>query len=825
MVFAIEMVYVPVGDFFAGDNATSTIAFKQGSTDTDPWWIGSENEMSVTNTTGNVTGTGEKAAVYYYPGDGDAAGSVFTIPAAFPKGYQAHYMMKGEISQGQWVGFFNTLTATQKSTRDITSASGKNSDDLTYRNNLSWSSGDATLPDQGGGATYEAVAMNYISWADLTAYLDWSGLRPMSELEFERAGRGPYRAESGEYAWGSASLTQATSLSNSGLPSERAQSGANAAYGGHASVQGPLRVGSFAYGVATRMDAGGGYYGAMELSGNLWERAVTVGNSTGRSFAGRNHGNGVLDNSGNPDVSTWPGTGATGSGLRGGNWDVISAYARLSDRYGATSTNSSRIQQGGGRGVRSIHLSSYFCGGDGTAGNPYSICDLDSLRSMAFAPTASFIITSDIDASATANSNGGAGWLPIGTSAAPFTGTLDGQNRVISGLKIYRPTGDNIGLFGVASATSTIKNINFTNVGIVGRNYVGSTAGQSSGVIQNVTVQGSVQGTDQVGGIIGYLGTATGSIVNSSAYTIEVSGTTHIGGIAGFIAASANITTSWSSGTVTGNYTGGSKIGGLVGRLSDATISRSYSSATVNGNTEVGGLVGKAYKFGAGYCTIEYSHASGSVTSRGSTAVNAGFGDGAGGLLGVSGECLVIRKSYATGNVTSDHTSGAVLGGLIGQTNWGGQQTIEDSYATGNVTYTGSNGFLAGLAVGVGGSIRRSYATGTVNGPSSTAAGLARTAGTVSDSFSTGVVTGKAGSSSAGLISAKNVLTNSYWLKPSGSPYSCFATNSNPGSPATCTDVTDSSFFSQAGGTLYSTWDFSTVWTFPAGGGLPILRE
>ena len=61
--------------------------------------------------------------------------------------------MKGEISQGQWVGFFNTLTATQKSTRDITSATGKNTDNLTYRNNVSWSSGDATLPDQGSGAT------------------------------------------------------------------------------------------------------------------------------------------------------------------------------------------------------------------------------------------------------------------------------------------------------------------------------------------------------------------------------------------------------------------------------------------------------------------------------------------------------------------------------------------------------------------------------------------------------------------------------------------------------------------------------------------------
>ena len=351
-VFAVEMVYVPQGGFFAGDNATSSNAFRQGSTDNDPWWIESENAISVTNSTGNGTGSGEKAAVYYYPGGGDAAGSVFAIPAPFPKGYQAYYMMKGEISQGQWVAFFNTLTATQKSTRDVTSASGKNSDALTRRNNVSWSSGDATLPDRGGGATYEGVAINYFSWADLTAYLDWSGLRPMSELEFERAGRGPYRAVSGEYAWGSTSITQATSISNSGFTSERAQSGSNAAFGIHASVQGALRVGSFAYGVATRIASGGGYYGAMELSGNIEERAVTVGNSTGRSFAGRYHGNGVLDSSGNPNVSTWPGTGAAGAGLRGGDWNSGSTLARLSDRSYATLTDSSRWICFGGRGVR-----------------------------------------------------------------------------------------------------------------------------------------------------------------------------------------------------------------------------------------------------------------------------------------------------------------------------------------------------------------------------------------------------------------------------------------------------------------------------------------
>ena len=356
-VCAIEMVYTPAGSFFAGDNATSTSSFKQGSSDTDPWYIGSEGAITTANAAGTGTGLAETAAEYYYPGStggGDAAGSVFTIPAAFPKGYQAHYMMKGEISQGQWVGFFNTLTATQKSTRDITIiGNGKGTDNLIRRNNVSWSSGDATLPDQGSGATYTAVAMNHINWPDLTAYLDWSGLRPMSELEYERAGRGPYRAVSGEYAWGSTSITQATSISNAALPSERAQSGANAAYGNHASVPGPLRVGSFASGgVATRIDAGAGYYGAMDLSGNVYERPVTVGTSTGRSFEGRYHGNGALDSSGNPDVSTWPGTGAAGSGLRGGGWNHNSTVARLSDRTFAAMADAGRDRNYGGRGVR-----------------------------------------------------------------------------------------------------------------------------------------------------------------------------------------------------------------------------------------------------------------------------------------------------------------------------------------------------------------------------------------------------------------------------------------------------------------------------------------
>ncbi len=355
-VFAIEMAYVPPGAFFAGDNALATAAFRQGSSDTDPWYIGSESAITTGTQAGSGTGLGETNSEYRYVSNSnsgeDATGAVFTIPAAFPKGYQKFYIMKGEISQSQWVAFFNTLTTTQKIARDST-VSGKNSDNLVFGNNVSWTSGDATLPDQGGGSTYASVAMNYLRWADLAAYLDWAGLRPMSELEFEKAGRGPYRAVSGEFAWGSSLITGATSISNAGKSNEAPGAAANCVYNNSGGVQGPMRVGAMAHGDATRIESGAGYYGVMDLTGNLWERPVTVGNATGRGFNGAKHGNGMLTLSGDADVTSWPGTNTVGAGFRGGNWYDGASHARLSGRALAASTTTDRSHNRGGRGVRS----------------------------------------------------------------------------------------------------------------------------------------------------------------------------------------------------------------------------------------------------------------------------------------------------------------------------------------------------------------------------------------------------------------------------------------------------------------------------------------
>ena len=331
-VFAIEMVYVPQGAFYAGDNATSNASLKQGSSDSDPWYV-NDSEAMVMN-----------GVEFYYVSGGnsgeDVTGSSFTIPADFPNGFAAFYCMKYEISQGQYADFLNTLTGTQDGNRYYSTTS--------YRYTIGGSAGSriASVPNN--------RACNYLSWADGAAYSDWAGLRPMTELEFEKACRGTKAAVAGEYAWGS-TIVEATTISGAENGTETVNGNCNYSWGsdfsGGDGGRGPLRCGIFAKSGTSRQDAGASYYGVMEMSGNLWERAVTLGNATGRTFTGT-HGNGELEGGGNADIEYWPGTNASGAGFRGGNWGNIATYLPVSYRRDAAYTSAARNRYFGFRSAR-----------------------------------------------------------------------------------------------------------------------------------------------------------------------------------------------------------------------------------------------------------------------------------------------------------------------------------------------------------------------------------------------------------------------------------------------------------------------------------------
>ena len=324
-VFAIEMVYIPEGTFSAGSGGAESSAFTK----------------TMINTANATTAPSGDPLSGGYP-----SGQTAPSNASWPNGYSAFYIMKYDVSQGQWVDFFNTLTADQKTTRDITSASGKNKDTEERRNTVSWTSGDASA----GANQY--VGCNYLNWADLCAYTDWAALRPFTELEYEKAARGTASAVANEYAWGSTGDTQVTGITDGGAANETATNSGNIVYGNHASVQGPMRCGFAATTESTRTQAGASYYGVMELSGNLWKRLVTIGNTDGRAFTGL-HGDGTLDSSGDANVTNWPSSStAAGSGFRGGTWSLDATYARVSDRFHAASTLTGRYHTSGARLAR-----------------------------------------------------------------------------------------------------------------------------------------------------------------------------------------------------------------------------------------------------------------------------------------------------------------------------------------------------------------------------------------------------------------------------------------------------------------------------------------
>jgi hypothetical protein len=306
------------------------------------------------------------------------------------------WCMKYEITQGAYRDFLNTLNLTQQINRTAnvpTSiiGTGALTTSGSYRNYLEISiPSTAGVPatygcDASGNNVYdeptdgEFVACNYLNWPDIAAWLDWSGLMPMTEIQFERICRGHTNIQStnpaylGEYAWGNTIINNvAGTISNPFAASEIISNSSavlgNANYSSLA-VNAPLRNGVFATSTSNRETSGASFFGVMDMSGNLVEACVGIGSLAGRTFCktGYSYGDGFLSANGNANEAYWPGTSSantlessggeclysSGTKNRGGDFSTPSNYLRISDRSDSQ-VSTSRASYQGGRGVYTV---------------------------------------------------------------------------------------------------------------------------------------------------------------------------------------------------------------------------------------------------------------------------------------------------------------------------------------------------------------------------------------------------------------------------------------------------------------------------------------
>jgi formylglycine-generating enzyme required for sulfatase activity len=353
-VFAIEMTFVPQGAFSVGDGGTNYYSFREGGSGVPgtPFKITSESAITFANTAGNLWDAAA-ATSNYAPGGN-------SIGIDFPKGYRGFYAMKYEISQGQYTDFLNSLPQDVAQSKQVVTN--------TYRNTVTgvWPLFTCNTPNR---------AMSNFNWSDLCSYLDWSGLAPMSELEFEKLSRGVSTPVANEFAWGLNTATRAFSVVNDGTNqegvSETVAVGTGlGVYGGNTGngPQGPLRVGFAAKNATSRAEAGSGYYGNMELTGNVAEFVTGVHGTAGATFKWDAHGDGNIPSpSGLSNVSGWvnqtakdnSAAGAAAS-LKGGSWtnrigvSVEDQSLRVSDRYYSSNSFATANINIGGRGVRRV---------------------------------------------------------------------------------------------------------------------------------------------------------------------------------------------------------------------------------------------------------------------------------------------------------------------------------------------------------------------------------------------------------------------------------------------------------------------------------------
>jgi formylglycine-generating enzyme required for sulfatase activity len=359
-VGALEMVLIPEGDFHIGDpkgpeGPTSCFYASGAKGDDKSYVVRSEDAIPVGHGPGELCWNNK-----------NQMGELDDLPAAYPKGHRSFYIMKHQVTQGEYCDFLNHCHSHQLTIRYPYGGQGD------YRYTV------FKTPTRTRVCTRPERACNWVSWGDAAAYIWWTGLRPMTEFEYEKACRGTEAPIADEFAWGSTTLFEANVIVGDESDRPIVQGNANLGgplryFAGGDGGQGPVpddafRVTGFApeaeatfppnhaHGSYTwREETGASFYGVMGLSGNLWEFVVTAGTAEGRAFAGE-YGTGNLDpKTGAPNRErSWPRDDHRGVGFRGGSWYTISESGQVANRrFGSGLTGySDRSHDTGFRAVR-----------------------------------------------------------------------------------------------------------------------------------------------------------------------------------------------------------------------------------------------------------------------------------------------------------------------------------------------------------------------------------------------------------------------------------------------------------------------------------------
>jgi filamentous hemagglutinin family protein len=514
----------------------------------------------------------------------------------------------------------------------------------------------------------------------------------------------------------------------------------------------------------------GNYYGGL-VGNNYTGGAISNSYSTGAVTVTGDYVGGLVGYNGTGAISNSYSTGAvSGTGDYVGGLIGGFGGGAIAGSYWDTQTSGQAASAAGsGLTTAQFMTQASFTGWDftnswwmsGTNTRPFlrseyrtEIANAHQLQLMALNLGASYILAADLDLGELTRASGlwntEKGFVPVGSQAAPFSGTLDGLGHTITGLYINRGTDEGIGLFGYTSSTSSILNAGLINASILDGYHVGALVGDNYGLIQNAYstgAAGAITGKSTVGGLVGW----NWGTVRNSYSTLAISGDNGVGGLVGVN--SGEIANSYSTAVV--SYRGllfysESNMGGLVGS-NVGTISNSYhTTGTVTGNrSNVGGLVGYnannitgiigSYNTAPVVGTSKVGGLAGSNSGKISdsynsdTATVSGTGSDVGGLVGYN--TGAISDSYNDGTVTG---TGTYVGGLTGE-NYGG--TITRAWNTGAVTGTNAVGGLVGDNYS---SIVNSYNTGAVTGNSSVGGlvGYQDPGGSTSGSYNTGAVSG-----------------------------------------------------------------------------------